>query len=285
MKQKDKNQKLTGAEGFHTYYSGIFGERWESLKKSLFLEPDHVQFNAGGKEPYFLDSASVRCAVSLPLKDAESILDMCAAPGGKTLVLAASMEQRANLLSNERSADRKLRLSHTVENCLPEEISSRVTVICKDGAVLCLSKANQFDRILLDAPCSSERYVIQDPNYLKDWSPSRIKTLSMAQWALLSSGWRMLKEGGYLLYSTCALNPSENDGVIEKLLKKFKDVEICEPAVSSDVQAFCSAKLVEGEQTKYGRHVLPDSAGGAGPLYFCLLRKKSVCSVEELSMV
>ena len=59
MKQKDKNQKLTGAEGFHTYYSGIFGERWESLKKSLFLEPDHVQFNAGGKEPYFLDSASV----------------------------------------------------------------------------------------------------------------------------------------------------------------------------------------------------------------------------------
>ena len=107
----------------------------------------------------------------------------------------------------------------------------------------------------------------------------------MAQWALLSSGWRMLKEGGYLLYSTCALNPSENDGVIEKLLKKFKDVEICEPAVSSDVQAFCSAKLVEGEQTKYGRHVLPDSAGGAGPLYFCLLRKKSVCSVEELSMV
>ena len=69
------------------------------------------------------------------------------------------------------------------------------------------------------------------------------------------------------------------------LYSNGKDVEICEPAVSSDVQAFCSAKLVEGEQTKYGRHVLPDSAGGAGPLYFCLLRKKSVCSVEELSMV
>jgi len=274
LKQKDRqNKKLSGAEGFEQYYSGLYGQRWNELKKSLYGEVSHVEYKAGGKESYFLDSGSVRAAVSLPLSGSKSVLDMCAAPGGKTLILASNMDEEASLLTNERSPERKTRLLHTVQNCLPQNIQERVTVICKDAATLCLSPSNRFDRILLDAPCSSERHVLLDENYLKDWSPSRIKTLSMAQWSLLSSGWRMLNEGGYLVYSTCALNPDENDNVIAKLLKKFDDVEICDPVIASDVSPFCTVNLPEGEKTEYGRHVLPDTSNGAGPLYFCLLKK------------
>jgi 16S rRNA C967 or C1407 C5-methylase (RsmB/RsmF family) len=275
MKQKDRAEKLTGETGFEQYYSSLCKERWPELKKALLEPTVSAEYRAGGKESYFLDTASIRAAVSLPLSGAASILDMCAAPGGKTVVISSLMDESACLLSNERSPDRKLRLSHTVQNCLPESIQEKITVICKDGAVLCLSKNNRFDRILLDAPCSSERHVLSSPDYLKDWSPKRIKSLSMSQWALLSSAWRMLNPGGYMVYSTCALTDEENDRVVEKLFKKFDDVQVLNPKISADVSVFCSASLPEGEKTQYGCHILPDKAGGAGPLYFSLLYKRN----------
>ena len=273
MKQKDRNKKLSGAEGFDAYYSNLFGVRWLSIKKAFSLEPDYAEWKAGGEKSYFLDSGSVRAAVSLPLENATDILDLCAAPGGKTLVLASNMNEGANLLSNERSPERKNRLLNTVRDCLPESVQERVQVICKDGAVMCKANEAAFDAILLDAPCSSERHVLADEKYLSEWSPSRIKTLSMAQWALLSSAWRMLREGGFLLYSTCALSPEENDNVIEKLLKKFDDVQVCQPEISLNYKDFTDSELPDYENTKFGAHILPDKANGAGPLYFCLLKK------------
>lgn len=273
MKQKDRNKKLSGAEGFEAYYSNLFDGRWQSIKESFSLEPDYAEWKAGGEKSYFLDSASVRAAVSLPLENAMDILDLCAAPGGKTLVLASNMNSEANLLSNERSPERKNRLANTVRDCLPPEIQERVTVICKDGAQMCLKNEEKFDAILLDAPCSSERHVLADPKYLSEWSPSRIKTLSMAQWALLSSAWRMLRPEGYLLYSTCALSPDENDNVVAKLLKKFDNAKLCEPKISLNYKNFTQSELPEYEKTEFGAHILPDKAGGAGPLYFCLLQK------------
>lgn len=273
MKQKDRNKKLSGEEGFNEYYSNLFGQRWQSIKEAFALESDYVQWNAGGEKSYFLDSASVRAAVSLPLKNAKNILDLCAAPGGKSLILASNMNPDAELLSNERSPERKNRLLNTVRDCLPQSIQERVQVICKDGALMCKSNEESFDAILLDAPCSSERHVMADPKYLKEWSPSRIKNLAMAQWALLSSAWRMLVKGGFLLYSTCALSPDENDNVVEKLIKKFDDVKVNSPEISLNYSNFTESLLPDYEKTKYGGHVLPDKSGGAGPLYFCLLEK------------
>lgn len=273
MKQKDRNAKLCGAEGFDAYYSSLFGSRWRTLKDSLLKESDKAEYNAGGDKSYFLDSASIRAAAALPLNGALSILDLCAAPGGKTLVLASCMSPEASLLANERSPDRKRRLLRTAQECLDETVRARVAVICKDGASLCLVKNNRFDRILLDAPCSSERHVLLDDKYLSEWSPARIKTLSIMQWALLSSAWRMLSPGGYLVYSTCALSPVENDNVIARLLKKFNDAQVQSPVVSLDISPFCSVRLPEGERTQFGMHILPDSCGGAGPLYFSLVHK------------
>ena len=288
-KQKDLNR---GSQGFNSYYKEIFGERWEVLKEALLKESVPVSYNLskikgeedGELRTYYLDAASILAAFSLPLKGAEEILDLCAAPGGKTLVISSLMDKDSKLTSNERSAERKHRLSKVVEEHIPSRIKENITVTCSDGAVWCKTKSNCFDRILLDAPCSSERHVLQDEKYLAQWSPARIKTLSMEQWALLSNAYRMLKDNGILLYSTCALAPKENDEVIERLFKKFDNcVNLSFESEKyqnlkndeAKLQLFTdNVSLPDFERTKYGYQILPDKQNGAGPIYFSIIMKK-----------
>lgn len=278
-KSSEKPEKLSGAEGFNKYYGQLYGQRWEALKAAFEKENQPVEYKIlGAEKSYFLDSASVLAALCLPLKGGENILDLCAAPGGKTLVLASRMDADAKLSSNERSPERKHRLSVVVDTCLPTEISERVQTSCSDGSTWCTRQTQCFDRILLDAPCSSERHVYNDPKYLKDWSLSRIKTVTTEQWALLSSAYRLLQPEGILLYSTCALCPQENDEMIERLYKKFnKDgaaFELLNPAPDlSEIEGFTKITLPEYEKTKYGYQILPDLSGGAGPIYFSIIKK------------
>lgn len=277
---KDTSKKLSGQEGFESYYREIYGKRWEDIKKSFYTENQSVKFQINDNlKPYFLDFASVYAAACLPLDNAEKIADLCAAPGGKTLILALRMKKEANLSSNERSGERKHRLQTVVSECLPEDIQKRIIVSCSDAATWCKRQTECFDSILLDAPCSSERHVFLDPKYLNSWSPSRIKTVSMEQWALLSSAYRLLKPEGYLLYSTCAISPEENDLMIEKLFKKFNKnndaFEIIEAKPDfSSLEKCLPLKNLEAENTKYGKEIFPDKMEGAGPLYFCLIKKK-----------
>ena len=277
--KNSKEGKLFGPDGFEQYYGQLYGERWQALKDSFAGEGSAVEYHVTGAEKsYFLDSASVLAALCLPLENATDILDLCAAPGGKTLVLASRMPEDANLSSNERSPERKHRLAVVVETCLPPSISERVKTSCSDGATWCTRQSECFDRILLDAPCSSERHVIADPKYLNSWSPSRIKTVTTEQWALLSSAYRLLRPEGILLYSTCALCPEENDGMIERLYKKFNKeggaFELLEPAPElSQISAFTNITLPGFEKTKYGYMIMPDKQNGAGPIYFSIIKK------------
>ncbi len=280
MKQKSVKTKLFGADGFEEYYKGLYGDRWQSIKESFAGEGSAVEYKVGNAEKsYFLDSASVLAALSLPLENSQKILDLCAAPGGKTLVLASRMPSDAELSSNERSPERKHRLSVVVESCLPSDISERVKTSCSDGATWCTRQSECFDRILLDAPCSSERHVIADPKYLNSWSPSRIKTVTTEQWALLSSAYRLLSPQGILLYSTCALCPDENDGMIDRLYKKFnKDGDafsLLTPKPDlSQIAAFTDITLPGFEKTKNGYMIMPDRENGAGPIYFSIIKKE-----------
>ena len=282
---KKEKDKLFGAQGFEQYYSDLLGQRWQDLKLAFSKPSDSIEYKIpGAQKSYFLDSASIVAALCLPLEDAADILDLCAAPGGKTLVLASRMPADAKLSSNERSPQRKHRLATVVEECLPQQISERITVSCSDGSTWCTRQTECFDSILLDAPCSSERHVIADPKYLDVWSPSRIKTVTMEQWALLSSAFRLLRKGGYLLYSTCALCPQENDEMLERLIKKFNKkgesiaFEFINPDPKADLQqikAFATPQITLPvlEKTKYGFQILPDKSNGAGPIYFSLIKK------------
>ena len=95
--------------------------------------------------------------------------------------------------------------------------------------------------------------------------------LAQRQWALLSAAFLLLKPGGFLLYATCALTDAENDGVVQKLLKKYGN----EAIVRNSAHAINGAGMASilGEKTVFGCRFLPDTCGGAGPLYFSLIEK------------
>ena len=266
MAKKDK--KPSGAELFDSYYSELYGERWSSLRAALLGEPCQCGYSEKLLKTYYLDTGSVRAARALPLENAEKIADFCAAPGGKSLVIASTMPEDATLVSNERSRDRKARLQKVLDEHLPEEIRSRVSVSGFDASCWCNHEREAYDRILLDAPCSSERHVMADPKYLALWTPARIRNLAVTQWSLLSSAFLVLKKGGFMVYSTCALAYAENDGVIKKLLKKYADASVV-ALPETDPDGLCN-----GERTEFGVHVLPDRQNGAGPLYFALIHKE-----------
>ncbi len=252
---------LKGSQGFERHYAAIYGERWTRLKAALLTPRQGVPFQQGLTAPYYLDPASILCAQTLPVKENAVLGDFCAAPGGKTLVLASRLPPGATLIANEKSATRRTRLVNVLNRHLPEELRRRVMVRGWDAALFGRSQPLSFDGILLDVPCSSERHLLEQPQYLQKWGPGRGKHLAIQALALAASALDSLKPGGYLLYSTCSLNPEENDGVWEKLLKKrtcWEKIEL---------------KDLPGETTRWGKIILPDQHGGMGPLFFTLLRK------------
>jgi 16S rRNA (cytosine1407-C5)-methyltransferase len=282
-----------GRAGFEAFYAAIYGQRWESLAAALaqsgpqvglrvkqgggyelfaaaapeaaILEaagPGNAGPSADACQPYFLDPASVAAAAALDLPSLGQVLDACAAPGGKSLVLASRLPEGVRLLANELSADRRRRLGLVLDASLPRSIRERVSIFGADAAALCRRRPAAFQAILLDAPCSSERHVLADRAALAAWTPARPSSLAGRQWALLSSAFLMLAPGGCLLYSTCSINPGENDGVVARLLKKYGgQFEIL------------AADLPGSEPTDYGSIILPDSSGGIGPMYVFKAKK------------
>ncbi|MDR2305241.1 MAG: 16S rRNA methyltransferase [Treponema sp.] len=252
-------------EDFEAWYQNIYGCRWKKLRESLLDSVTAFPYAEGLALPYYLNRASVLAAESLRLASEGLILDACAAPGGKSLVIASRLGSGPRLLCNELSAERRRRLSEVLDRHLFPETRSRVRISGFDAAAQGgrKSERGRFCAILLDAPCSSEEHVLKDQKAYMAWKPGRPRFLVRRQWALLSSCFLLLEKGGSLVYSTCALNPEENEGVTERLLKKYSDT------VEPDLPGF-----PEGEASPLGRMILPDTSG-MGPMYVARFRKKA----------
>jgi 16S rRNA (cytosine1407-C5)-methyltransferase len=275
---------------FEAYYQDIYRGRWQSLRESLLARPASAAYAEGLVKPYLLNYASVLAALSLRLpegtgKDGETetagleakaaeILDACAAPGGKSLVIASRMGRGARLLANELSGERRRRLAAVLDAHLDGEKRRQVTVSGFDAAAAGGRKRyrDRFDGILLDAPCSSERHVLADSGALAQWTRARPRFLAKRQWALLSAAFLLLKPGGSLVYATCALSPEENDQVAGRLLEKYGKSQGKGPPASGAV-LLDPPGFSEGEVTRYGRIILPDLCAGMGPMYVARFKK------------
>ncbi len=167
---------------------------------------------------YLQDLSSMAAAYALEPMPDQAVLDLAAAPGGKTLQLAALMQGQGRLVAVEAI---KRRFFHLKAN-LAQHGAPDVETWLMDGRAAGRRWPNQFDRILLDAPCSSEaRFTRLDPQSWAHWSRRKIKECAHKQQGLLHAALHALKPGGALLYCTCSFAPEENEEVIHHQLRYF----------------------------------------------------------------
>lgn len=172
---------------------------------------------------YYIQEPSAMSVAELAgVQPGERVLDLCAAPGGKSTQLAAALEGRGLLVSNEIHPVRAKILASNVErmgipnavvtNEPPERLSSHFPAF--------------FDRIVVDAPCSGEGMFRKNEVACEEWSPENVQLCADRQDGILECAARMLVPGGRLVYSTCTFAPAENEGSISRFLAKHEEFEI-----------------------------------------------------------
>ena len=155
----------------------------------------------------------------------ERVLDLCAAPGGKSAHLAAKMRGGGLLIANEIHPARARILSHNIER-----MGVRNAVVTNETPGRLAERfPGYFDRVLVDAPCSGEGMFRKDPETRAEWSPEAAAACAVRQLNILHDAARMVREGGTLVYSTCTFNPEENEQVIAAFLRRHPQFELVEP--------------------------------------------------------
>ena len=193
-----------------------------------------------------------------PLQEGLCVMDLCAAPGGKTTDLAASLREhdggKSLLLANEVIRSRYAVLRSNVATWGDE----RVGTVSRDPSAF--GSAPLFDVVVADVPCSGEGMFRKDPKAVEDWSPETVDFCTARSRRILSDIWPVLKEGGLLLFSTCTFNRKENDETVtwaaQELGAEILDLGPQEPAV----------------RTAHGYLMLPGRVPGEGQ-YAAVLRK------------
>lgn len=156
----------------------------------------------------------------------EEILDLAAAPGGKTTHIAARMNNEGRIGAVESVKGRFHRLRRNLERC---GVTIADTYLA-DGAGVGRKVPERFDRVLLDAPCTSEgRFHSSDPSSYAYWSRKKIREMARKQKKLAHSAVHALKPGGVLVYCTCTLAPEENEAIVHGMLKRFPGALEVEP--------------------------------------------------------
>lgn len=177
---------------------------------------------------YIQNLSSILDTLVLDPKEGENILDMCAAPGSKTTHIAAITNNKANILANDADMSRV----NSLKNVLNQFGAKNVKATFSDATEFGKKYPEYFDRVLLDAPCSGEGMIYMNSmKPLRFWSLEKIKRCSFLQRDLIMSAFRTLKKGGTMVYSTCTLEPEENEGVVTDLLEHFPSASIEELGV------------------------------------------------------
>jgi NOL1/NOP2/sun family putative RNA methylase len=182
----------------------------------------HIEAFAHGYY-YVQNLSSLLPVLALNVQPGDTILDMCAAPGGKSFNICRLTNNNIRLVVNEPEKHRLEDLK-TIINVYGLNVSQ---VLSNPGQGLYRKFENMFDKILLDAPCSAEGLITQitdeNPKY---WSQKKVKNLRNLQKKLINSAYKMLAAEGTLVYSTCTYSPEENEDVIDWLLNTYSDIAL-----------------------------------------------------------
>lgn len=300
----DRMEEMLGEE-YEAFLSGYDKPKFQSLRvnplkssiqelkeKVDFLGEPVPWFQGGfyytedarpGKHPYheagvyYIQEASAMApAGNLKVCPGEKVLDLCAAPGGKSTQLAAAMEGKGLIVCNEIHPARAKILSENVERmgiC-------NALVTSHDPAVLAEHFPAYFDKILVDAPCSGEGMFRKNEEAAEEWSSENVIMCGERQDLILESAAAMLRPGGILVYSTCTFAPIENEGTISRFLDKHPEFSLVDmevyPGMESGREVWCDAgwqSRAKAEEIKKTIRLWPHKLNGEGHFMAKLIKQ------------
>ncbi|XP_030063178.1 5-cytosine rRNA methyltransferase NSUN4 [Microcaecilia unicolor] len=226
---------------------------------------------------YLMDAASILPVLALNVQPGDDVLDLCAAPGGKSLALL-QMERCRHLTANDISASRTGRLHTILQSYVPRELRApgSLRITCCDGRSWAEEEGSTYDKVLVDVPCTTDRHSLleEDNNIFHKMRTKERQRLPMLQLELLIAGVLAAKPTGEVVYSTCSLSQLQNEYVVERAVSVA-----AEHGVNVHVEdlsffrglfqdTFC---FFDG--CRVGELVLPHLTANFGPAYFCKLRR------------
>lgn len=242
-----------------------------SERPSFYLDP---LWHAGAYYVQDASSMSLEFALKKVFETGQPlrILDLCAAPGGKSALLADTMPPDSLLVSNEVIASRK----HILEENLIKWGNPNI-IITQNDAKDFGRLESFFDVIVVDAPCSGSGLFRKDPKALKEWSPEQVSLCSKRQKRILADVMPALKDNGLLIYSTCSFSPEEDEQIEDYLLQEFALENVTVPFIRewNIVESISPVKKASGYR------FYPDQLEGEG-FYFSCFRKCGNGSLSEV---
>lgn len=291
-----KMKNLLGDEynGFINSYNDErhFGLRINTLKINVedFLkispfELQKIPWTSGGfyytatdrpaKHPYYhaglyyiQEPSAMAPGEIIGVQSGDKVLDLCAAPGGKSTQVAAKLAGDGLLVSNDISASR---IKALVKNIELYGVKNAVVTNETPGKLAQKFKA-YFDKIIVDAPCSGEGMFRKDDSAAKSWGIHSVEKCSISQKEILNEASKMLKPGGYILYSTCTFSPEENECTIDNFLKNNKNFELIEIPKHSGIEGGRSVWGNGNAEVEKCARFWPHKVKGEGH-FLALLRK------------
>lgn len=193
---------------------------------------------------YVQEAVSMIPPVVLEPEPGEIVLDMCAAPGSKASQIAQYMQNKGVLVANDYKG---MRLKPLGINLQRMGITNAIITLMQGQQF----RGIEFDRILVDAPCSGTGTIRKSLKTLRIWNPDMVRRLSITQKNLLETAFNILKENGTLVYSTCSLEPEENEEVVDFLLGKYANAKLEE--IKLDIKR--SNPVLEFEGQTYNKEI------------------------------
>ncbi len=252
------------------------------VKNGYYLEYDKI-----GNHPYHhagliyvQEPAAMAPVECIDINPDWCILDMCAAPGGKSTQLKNKLGDNGVLVSNEIIPSRCKVLTGNIERL---GLHNTVTT-CMDTTKLASVFPKSFDLIMVDAPCSGEGMFRKEENAIDEWSEDNVKMCSKRQAEILDNAVLALKDGGYIIYATCTFSLQENEMIVDSFLNKYPEFEIV--PVNNEVQKYtCDGISFSGCKCRnihYSRRFYPHKAKGEGQ-FMAVLHHKGKTSVDTTS--
>ena len=194
---------------------------FEGFRYPASARPGKHPFHEAGLY-YIQEPSAMSAAALLDPQPGEWVLDLCAAPGGKSTQLATRMGGQGLLVSNEIHPARSKILSQNIERMgIPNALVTNET-----PDKLAQRWPEAFDRVLVDAPCSGEGMFRKDLEARAQWSVSHVGMCADRQLRILKNGGAMVRPGGRMVYSTCTFSPEENEGVINRFLRECPEFSV-----------------------------------------------------------